>query len=221
MIVPWVCLRYDLSMRRLRRLLFNLLAAVSLLLCIGVCVLWWRSRSGYDMVQWMYDRWLPDGSAASTWVQLTSNKRAVWLDVSWGEVGPPTGQLVWGYYMNANDSGGRPRLRFHYDRYAAMDDWAYSLTNDGTSGWGPLRWQTGKRSRPKDGDDHRSIRIGLSHWLLVVLLVIPPAVVARRIVASRGRRKRGRCRSCGYDLRATPQETGPLVGQCPECGTRV
>jgi hypothetical protein len=29
------------------------------------------------------------------------------------------------------------------------------------------------------------------------------------------------CRKCGYDLRATPDASGPLFDKCPECGVPV
>jgi lipopolysaccharide biosynthesis regulator YciM len=38
-----------------------------------------------------------------------------------------------------------------------------------------------------------------------------PSVVVARLFARRLRANRGRCRACGYDLRATPEK-------CPECG---
>ena len=48
----------------------------------------------------------------------------------------------------------------------------------------------------------------IPHWQLVVLTAAAPVV---RLVRSL-RRPRGLCRSCGYDLRASPD-------RCPECGT--
>lgn len=32
------------------------------------------------------------------------------------------------------------------------------------------------------------------------------------------RRRKGLCEECGYDLRATPEAGGTLLGCCPECG---
>jgi hypothetical protein len=54
---------------------------------------------------------------------------------------------------------------------------------------------------------------GVPLWFVAALALIPPAIAAR----SWWRRRRvveGRCRVCGYDLRASPQ-------RCPECGTPV
>lgn len=54
-----------------------------------------------------------------------------------------------------------------------------------------------------------------------LLAVLPAAwllsLVSRRW-RERSRMRRGRCPACGYDLRATPEEGGALLGRCPECG---
>jgi hypothetical protein len=195
----------------MKRALSSLAAGLSLLLCAAVCVLWVRGRTGSDQVSWTYDRYLPDRSAASTQVYLTSDRR-LWLEVNWGRVGPYNGQLVWGYYVNADQSGGRPQLRVRHEPQDTSS-WIIQLTNanDGSSGVGPLRWSLARRSPPKDGDHFASLRLGVSHWLAALLLLVPPALWVRRFRIERRARMVGRCPACGYDLRATPD-------RCPECG---
>jgi len=208
-------------MRRLLRWAFNGAAAVSAVLFVATCAMWVRDRTGYDEAAWTYDRYLPDRSAASNQVTLTSAGR-LWLSVNWGRVGPFNGQLVWGYYINADASGGHPRLTFHHESDDPSQPGGFlndpdrplpsqSIVDAGTAGWGPLRWQTDSRSRPKDGDDFRYIQVGVSHWLLAMVLLAPPMLWLDRFRKARRTRRLGLCRSCGYDLRASP-------GRCPECG---
>jgi len=52
------------------------------------------------------------------------------------------------------------------------------------------------------------------HWFISILLIVPPAMVLRRVMRLRYRRRAGLCPACGYDLRATPD-------RCPECGRQV
>jgi hypothetical protein len=51
-------------------------------------------------------------------------------------------------------------------------------------------------------------------WLPMVLSLVLPVVRLQRIVAARRIERPGLCPSCGYDLQATPE-------RCPECGTMV
>ena len=51
--------------------------------------------------------------------------------------------------------------------------------------------------------------VRVPHWLVALAAAILPGVYVHR---HRRRPPPGRCRTCGYDLRATP-------GRCPECGT--
>lgn len=193
--------------------LFTVVA--SLLLCVAVCVLWVRSRTGYDQAVWAHDRWLPGGSAASNQVQFLSDTR-LWVTITAGRAGPPNGQLAWGYYVNADQSHGRPRLWFEHDRYGRVGLWP-PPDEPGTSGWGPLRWKRQTRTAKRDGDDSSTVLVGVSHWFAAGLLAILPARAGWRAVGRwrrRALRRHGHCRNCGYDLRATPE-------RCPECGTLV
>jgi hypothetical protein len=52
----------------------------------------------------------------------------------------------------------------------------------------------------------------LPPWLVVAITGLLPSWWLLRAIRVRGRRLRGLCASCGYDLRASPD-------RCPECGT--
>ena len=207
----------------MRRKVANLAAAVSLLLCVAVCVLWAREPAGYDQAEWTYNRRLADGGAASNHVYLTSDTprrdgpKRLWLLVSWGRAGPDHGEpRDYGYHFRADQTGGRPRLAFHsYRPDPKSDGWSFGdLGQDfGTSGFGPLRWVSLSQSTPAPPGSHtRSVRVGVSHWLAALFLLAPPVLCLNHVRRARRARKRGMCPTCGYDLRATP-------GRCSECGT--
>jgi hypothetical protein len=64
---------------------------------------------------------------------------------------------------------------------------------------------------PELADSHFSVVV--PYWVLVLLFTILPATRWRLAVHRRSKIKQmGKCRRCGYDLRATPD-------RCPECGT--
>jgi len=52
----------------------------------------------------------------------------------------------------------------------------------------------------------------LPAWSLVALAAVAPILRMRAVLRSRRRARRGFCIACGYDLRASPD-------RCPECGT--
>ena len=56
----------------------------------------------------------------------------------------------------------------------------------------------------------KAVFVTAPFWFLAVVFAAPPVLVVRRAMRRR-RMMPGKCRRCGYDLRATPE-------QCPECG---
>lgn len=56
--------------------------------------------------------------------------------------------------------------------------------------------------------------LGVPFYALFAMTSALPASRLRAAMKRRARARRGLCKTCGYDIRATPK-------QCPECGTRV
>jgi hypothetical protein len=193
----------------LRRRLLNLLTAVSLLLCVAVCVLWVRSRATFDHVRWRYAVEVTPRERAERSLHVISVRGRLFLARSterytpfppwegWKEPQPRTG-VTWSarsdppgwynfeqevYQASFNAPGRRPL------GVSSFEYW--TITNHG----GPIRWLGA---------------VAVPHALAAAAFAVPPFVAAAR--RWRRRRRPGRCPACGYDLRATPD-------RCPECGT--
>ena len=185
----------------IRRLL-NLLTALSLLLCVAACVLWVRSywtfsEAGYHVGRCFERRY--DVRYKSDSIHLTVDRGRFYVEHSWEQcdrvVGPPplyTEGRHWDWFEYHGRSGG--------DRYAGR---AWDLQS---GGFGMQRGSGGF-----DGLTLGVTLVGIPAWALALGFATAPAITATRW-RRRGPQRRGRCASCGYDLRATP-------GRCPECGT--
>jgi hypothetical protein len=206
-------------MRRLARHLLTAFAALSLLLCICVAVLWVRGQSGADRAHWKYNRWQSDRSVASNEVELSFERR-IGAIIHWGHAPPPAQKNyhLFYYYNSADQSGGLPRLRLSRRPYVPGEvNAAFQPTDYGDSvftGWGPVRWLDQDRSMPRDGFYWRSLHLGISYWLVASLLLVLPILWMTRFLTARRAQRQGLCRTCGYDLRASSD-------LCPECGTAI
>ena len=61
-------------------------------------------------------------------------------------------------------------------------------------------------------DNGRYSTMRVPHWSVLAIAGLPVIWWLGRALLGRRRRRVGLCRTCGYDLRATPE-------RCPECGT--
>jgi hypothetical protein len=87
---------------------------------------------------------------------------------------------VWGYHINADNSGGRPQLACWHERCDGFTRWVMDNSKD-TRWASPLSWESASRTKAADGDDSYSLRISMSHWLLAVLLFVAPLWKHNRI----------------------------------------
>jgi hypothetical protein len=195
------------AMRRLARHLFTFLSAVSLLLCMAVCVLWVRS---YAAKEWL------------TYQKTEPSNRLWW---KFTLVSCP-GQLYIGFgRVDFNGDG----LAERYQDSTRNPEGFWYLRQPPESQWGQFP-QGFKPTRADEvlgrlgfqfilSDVHRWPAGALSfrrafipYWFVTMMTVVLPFMWWRRRHRRPIRVRGHRCVNCGYDLRATPD-------RCPECGT--
>ena len=194
--------------RAVKRRLFTILSALSLLLCVAVCVLWVRSLIVGDTFRWHF---CEDEGDYTLWVQNT-------VKVGWGGMGfnrvvqsgnkdsfrQSVSQLErqygpWPFYR---------RTAAEYPYFNFADFSGQRSVDEARFGF---RWGRYDGRQIHHGGPTRGFMVVLP-FLAVLMVVGPPMfLLVRRYVTLARRRRGGLCPSCGYDLRATP-------GRCPECG---
>lgn len=179
----------------MRRLLFNSLCAISLLLCIATAGLWVRSY-------WVADRLRHIG-------HLSQPDRVYRVF----DFASACGTVALATYLDDSDPPEDPYKLFEYDtdpitasdRKSTSDYMRFGITLFGTGHMGPMH----------------SLAF-FPAWLLTLMFSILPAFwLLRRRRAAR-RKQIGCCGVCGYDLRATPDrcpECGAAAG-VPHSGQR-
>jgi 4-amino-4-deoxy-L-arabinose transferase-like glycosyltransferase len=177
---------------RIRRHIFTLLAAASLLLCLATAGLWVRSYLGTDYIEYQHHR--PIGHASRT-VEIHVTRGTVLIfskryTVHEEQHGSTASEWFWGYERRQAYLAGDHPTTF------------------------PQRIGLGYESVYEDFASYsrRATAVELPLVLFVLILMLPPLVLALRHRRTARRQRNSLCLHCGYDLRATPD-------RCPECGT--
>jgi hypothetical protein len=183
------------------RILRRLAAAVSLLLCVGVLVLWARSYSGRDYAEWT-KRWREGNVVEVRYADLLSREGRLRLSPGWATAQKGT-ELDDIFLKRARDTEGKAIFTARREQKAPTD---YAEKRV----WEPIEWDyyTGPVI---SGEREGVLRLYVDHWVMAVVFGIAPAVWGVRWWRRR-RFPEGSCQNCGYDLRESP-------GRCPECGT--
>jgi hypothetical protein len=176
-----------------KRRLFTILSALSLLPCAAMCVLWVRSYRLTDSLAWPgADGWRSIGSASGYAV----------IQLNWEDAPPPSADAG-GLRYRRMGAYAAPHYAVAYGPVRPGDafvDWEL-----GDAGWYTVRNRNGVRSAT-----------GVApFWCLALATAILPlswlGVRLRSHVRERHERRTGLCPACDYDMRATPE-------RCPECG---
>lgn len=171
----------------MRRCLINIATAASLVLCMGMAGLWARGRWCDDevVIERGPEFQLSFGSGPDgvrVYARLGGTTSVVWA--------PPLPPKTWRC----------ARLSVPVDALIVFDWPKRSFWN-----------RRGFVYCNQAGASGRFVLVASPFWLPVIGLLLLPTARVWFWRRARTQRTNGRCRSCGYDLRATP-------GRCPECG---
>jgi hypothetical protein len=171
-----------------KRWVFTILSALSLLLCVAVVVLWVRSYWRNDSI----------GCISADVISAASSTR---------------GSIC---FWRQSDGTGRSEVGWFYERSEPVSMLAYLPELDSSDPdphevnlrlAGFALWH--RRETVGGVAVFEQIAVA-PHWFAALVTAALP-VHALRLYLHRRKRPDGSCPSCGYDLRATP-------GRCPECG---
>ena len=191
----------------MKRFALNLLTALSVLLLAATAAAWVRSQFVSDFVNY-HPR---VGERAWTTVKLDTYTGYFSVEVTRYRFVPSNRHhfIYWAVYGRDEplwDWTSTPYRGRHPDR-PYDEDW---LTRS-TWNFGPPRTR-GSTDSGLFLWESRSWRVvEVPYWCAALLFSLLPAARLAGARRKRRRARRGLCRRCGYDLRATP-------GRCPECG---
>ena len=177
-----------------RRLALNLLTGLSLLLCMTSAFVWVRSHRVTDDIFWKDLRRNGDGTWTARMSRVKAGGGGVWFE---------TRHLT---------GGDEAELRRRADGLWPDFSWQqYRPARYPVATWTSRKWW--ERCGFLWGPNY-DLMFVTPFWSVAVPTALLPAVRLarwRRRAVARRRQRAGRCRQCGYDLRATPD-------RCPECG---
>ena len=194
------------------RRLLNLLTPLSLLLCVAIVVLWVRSGRRRDNVSLEWIGTAGDAAEHDA-VYLSSSVGSVELG-RWRErYFEPDAQAVVGPHA----TGGWRWFRRDFP-FGSFSGVKRTLTLWERLGFGyrdeHVQVSDEDGERIVEASEHNAVM--LPYWLLIIPVAALPLARGGRLLRPLLRRssRSGRCSTCGYDLRASPD-------RCPECGTAV
>jgi hypothetical protein len=189
----------------MKRRLFNIATALSLLLCIAVAVLWARSKPYDERITANYARWPKSNELFSYYFEVASYAGTFQFRFD-REHYQPEYFLDWPAEIASRhkDFPTRLRTRFISQRESDMN---YFLAEYPRPGFWSAHWAEERQSHRFNN----GFIVAFRDWVPTAIFSLLPALWLIRVLKSRRAIRKGLCPQCGYDLRATPD-------RCPECG---
>jgi hypothetical protein len=187
-------------LKRFRRILFNMLTAISLILAFATAGLLVRSFAIYD--KFYVERHLVSGEYLHT--RVVSFKFAFGM----GAIGTDT-RAVHSSDEATEQSDALPMFSHYTDRSSGGPFWGESLPLPVFRVWS---WRDSVPLDPRYPKESRELReMGFPIVLPLLLFLLAPSTYLLLFLRTRNRKEAGHCPACGYDTRANPS-------QCSECG---
>ena len=179
------------------RRLATLCSGLSLALCLATVVLWVRSYGHHEFAVHEHHGPVDEGGI---W---RMKQTGLELDSTLGVLGIQTDE-----YDQFNVPIRRYRILGRFSvPIDALDRVSLTHRMVGFTGWHTQTIGYGYEG----GGGVEQHRLFVPHWAVAAFLLVLPARRGLGWLRSRRRARRGDCRACGYDLRASPD-------RCPECG---
>lgn len=189
----------------MRRKLFSLAAALSLVVCVATCALWVR---GYFVSDYFL--------LSSAWDKAVGSYCTVGVFSSQGGL---RGFFVRHEKLVAIE---QRRLSASFDHVTNDEKRRADALSGGDVAWKAFGFGVGRgsyrvgapsnyRGQTVTAGTDESYHVMAPAWAIVLVTGIWPAVWLRATLRTSSRHRRGLCPACGYDLRVTPD-------RCPECG---
>jgi hypothetical protein len=190
-------------------------ASLSVLLLLGVALLWARGRVATDTLTYTTVRLASPNAAgaveATNYLRL--DRSGVWLmriARTFGSASAlpnPEASSNWAAQIGEPPSSRVERLPSGVDISRPLG----AILISGTSDTQVIDRGSEPQNRSYVKMRVRTDSLLLPFWLLVAAASVGAVPLVLRFLVAMGRQRRGHCVQCGYDLRGTPD-------RCPECG---
>lgn len=176
-----------------RQLTGRVLLSISLILCVIISITWARSYLTSDEYTWLRSG---QGQNLGSLVKFCS----------------ASGGLDFELHRFRMDAPAVPMRQIFELQGTAGTSWTHRKPWGHRAGFFDFFWIIDRGVRNEPHLVEEKLFVACPHWVVFVVTLIAPALVAIRLFFRSYNVDRCVCAKCGYDLRATP-------GRCPECGT--